>query len=432
LDTARPGDVITLKDGEWKDAKIIINKGGSAGKPVVIKAESPGGVILGGSSSLKINAPFVTVDGLLFSKGAITEGSVIHFNSNHGIVRNTAIVDYNPASFETKYYWVFFEGSDNLVDHCYFKGKNHLDPLIGNALDASIRNGVTRSYFKDMPFADANGREIFRIWGSGKFEERDDEGAFFLIEGNLFDHADGEGTELISLKSNRNQVLRNTVIATRGGINIRRGNYNIVKENVVLGQGLAGAHGLRMSGEHNTVQGNFVSGCDYGIRVSCGEYTTESLTPNFTPNIKEKAKDGPTATYPQVKFLTLADNVTIGITEADLEMGSSYKKRWPSSQQVLLPEECLIKNNRFVRPQGGDSVIGTIPDTAAPLNGFQFKANQYLGNRIVGGRNAFIPSSEGFEIQAYPAGWPAIRESITLKVLTPADVGPEWVRTKGL
>ena len=67
------------------------------------------------------------------------------------------------------------------MDHCYFKGKNHLDPLIGNALEASVRNGVTRSHFKDIPFADANGREIFRIWGSGKFEERDDEGAFFLI-----------------------------------------------------------------------------------------------------------------------------------------------------------------------------------------------------------------------------------------------------------
>ena len=133
-----------------------------------------------------------------------------------------------------------------------------------------------------------------------------------------------------------------------------------------------------------------------------------------------------------MKFLTLTDNVTIGISEADLEMGSSYKKHWPASQQILLPEECLIKNNRFVRPQGGDSVIGTIPDTSAPLDRFQFKANRYLGNRIVGGKNAFIPSSEGFEIQAYPAGWPAIRESITLKVLTPADVGPEWVRIKGL
>ena len=68
MDTARPGDVITLKDGEWKDAKITINKGGTVGKPVVIKAESPGGVILGGSSSLKINAPYVTVEGLFFSR----------------------------------------------------------------------------------------------------------------------------------------------------------------------------------------------------------------------------------------------------------------------------------------------------------------------------------------------------------------------------
>ena len=432
LDTAAAGDVFMLKNGNWTNAKLVIRKGGSLGKPVEIRAESPGGVILGGASSLEISAPYVTVDGLLFHKGALAQGSVIHFNSHHGIVRNTAVVDYNPASFDTKYYWVLFSGSYNLIDRCYFKGKNHLDPLVGNSLDASRYNAVTRSYFKDIPYASANGREIFRIWGSGKFEEKDNDGAFFKIEGNLFDHADGEGTEIISLKSNHNQVLHNTVVSTRGGINIRRGNYNLVKGNIILGDGRDGAYGLRMSGAHNVVQGNYVSGCDYGIRMSCGEYTATHLTSSYEPDIKRRAKKGIIATYPQVKDLSLSDNVMVGISGPDLEIGSAYKKHWPKSQEVLIPEGCVIKNNRFVRPKGGESVVGVIPDTNPPLDRFKFKPNEYLENLLVGGKNGFAPAKDGFKLQPYSTGGAEAEELQKFKPLTPADVGPDWVRARQL
>lgn len=430
LDFVRPGDIVTLKNGNWMDAAISLNKGGDARNRVVIKAETPGGVILGGSSSLEINAPYVTVDGLYFLKGTTAKDSLIRFNSHHGVLSNTAIVDYNPAAFETKYYWVFFSGDDNLVNRCYFKGKNNLDPLIGNAIELSRHNGVTRSYFKNIPYNVGNGREVIRVWGSGKFDEPDTEGAFFNIEGNLFDHADGEGTEMISLKSNHNVVQHNTVIATRGGINIRRGNYNIVKENVVLGQNREGAQGLRMSGQHNTVQGNYVSGCEYGIRVSCGEYIEKAITPSYKPDNKEKGKKNQVVrvpTYPQNRDLTLADNVVVSSTGPDLEIGFGYKNHWPESQQILMPEECLIKNNRFMRPKGGQSVIGIIPDTSPPLDHFKFKPNQYVSNILMGGTNAYEPSATGFKQLAIPPNWSEKREPLATKPLTSADVGPDWV-----
>lgn len=247
LMTARGGDTVTLKDGEWRGVNLVVNQCGAVGKPVEIRAETPGGVKLSGAARLEINAPYVTIDGLLLQDGGTTQSSVIQFKSHHGIVRNTAIIDYNPPAFGTECYWVFFAGDHNLVDRCYFKGKNNLHPLIGNAIEGSRYNTVRASYFKNIPsVANANGREIIRVWGSGKVEERDDDGAFFTIAENLFDHADGEGTETISLKSNHNVVRNNTVIATRGGINIRRGNFNTVKDNIVLGQGVEGAHGLRM------------------------------------------------------------------------------------------------------------------------------------------------------------------------------------------
>ena len=438
LKTAGAGDIITLGKGTWTDAHLAIERGGSADHPLEIRAEVPGETILNGSSFLKINAPYVTVDGLFFYHGAIRKGAVIEFNSHHAIVRNTAIVDYNPADFETKYYWVFFSGDHNLVDRCFFKGKNHMEPLIGNAIEGADHNGVLHSYFKNIPYADANGREIIRVWGPGKFDAAAEGGAFFTIADNLFDHADGEGAEIISLKSNHNQVLRNTVIATRGCLNIRQGSSNLMQGNIVLGGGRSGTQGLRMSGLHNTVQGNYVSGCDYGIRVSTGEYIAGALTADYEPKLKtvngQTTAEGRMATYAQVKDLTLRDNVVVGTKGADLEVGFDYQRHWPHEQMVLLPENSVIKNNRFVRPHGGDSIIGTTPETKPPFDQFHFAPNRYEGNRLIGGQNAFAPAAEGSRTEPLPAGWSEASERAGFTALTSADVGPAWVlafRTAG-
>lgn len=435
LTSAQPGDIVTLKNGEWQDARITVSQGGAPGNPVEIRAETPGGVTLSGSSTLEINAPYVRVDGLLFLKGALKAGAVVQFNSHHGIVQNTAIVDYNPPAFETNYYWVFFRGDSNVVDRCYFKGKSNLEPLIGNALEDSRHNAVVRSYFKNIPYHQGNGREDIRVWGSGKMEQRDDDGAYFLIAANLFDHADGEGVEIISLKSNHNQVLRNTIVATRGCLNIRRGDFNTVAGNCILGQNVPGAEGLRVSGQHNLVQRNLVSHCGYGIRVACGEFTERALTSDYRPDIKEekeangKGKRRPVVipTYPQVRYLTLAHNVLVENADLDLEFGSDYKKHWPESQQVLLPEECLIQDNRFVRPHGGVSIAGTTADPRPPLDHFTFQPNRWSENTLVGGTNSFAPAADGFALRELPLGWSEERETAAFKPLTPDEVGPAWV-----
>lgn len=428
LDHAQSGDVVILAKGEWRDAEIVAGRGGRVGSPVLIRAEIPGETVLTGRSCLEINAPYVSVDGLFFCQGSVAKQAVIQFNSQNGVVTNTAIVDCNPPDFEIGYYWVFFNGEGNSLDRCYFKGKNNREPLIGNAVEESRRNSVTRCYFKNVPHADANGREIIRVWGAGKFGSKDRDGAYFTIAESLFDHADGEGTEIVSLKSNYNKVLNNTVIATRGCLNVRRGNFNLLQGNIILGQGVEGAQGLRMSGERNIVQGNYVSGCEYGIQVSTGEFIKSALTPDYKPDLKGRAgEEERIATYPQNRDVTISENVTVGIAGADLEIGGGYKKHWPGAQLVLLPENCTIKNNRFVRPMGGESIIGTTPDKTGPLARFVFKPNIYSGNVLVGGKNNFAPASSGMRSQPIPSGWTEERERIGFKPLTARDVGPAWV-----
>lgn len=429
------GDVIRLASGRYDDVKLRLAKNGTQGRPIQVVAAVPGEAILGGASEIDISGAYVVIDGLYFLNGAIAAGgsdrAVITFNSHHGVVRNTAIVDYNPAGFETAYYWVFFNGSHNTVERCYFKGKNNLEPLIGNGLENAQYNSVVGCYFKNIPYDVGNGREDIRVWGSGKFDEKTTEGAYFTIQGNLFDHADGEGTEIVSLKSNFNQVVGNTVRATRGGINIRRGASNTVKGNIVLGEGVAGAHGLRMSGANHVVQGNYVSGCDYGIRVSAGEFTAHALTPDYSPKEKNNAKTAKNAlgivtAYPQSKKLTLSGNVVVACDGPDLELGSDYKKHWPQEQMVLLPSDCDISGNRFVRPKGGTSVEIVAPESQFASLAAKSLPNRFSNNVVLGAKSKGAPSS-GFKFEGLPSGWTEKREMGEFHPLKPEDVGPPWV-----
>jgi poly(beta-D-mannuronate) lyase len=183
---ARPGDQIVMADGTWTDAVIDFNAQATAAAPITLKARTPGKVILTGTSRLTFSRPYLVADGLHFKNGIPAQGNVIDFKTDHCRLTNAAVVDYNPLVPTQDYYWVYFNGSHNRVDHSYFKGKNNNQPLVGNDQDDSRYNQVDYCHFKDIPHSNVNGREIFRIWGYGRSEELGDDGSFFTIEYNLF------------------------------------------------------------------------------------------------------------------------------------------------------------------------------------------------------------------------------------------------------
>jgi poly(beta-D-mannuronate) lyase len=80
-----------------------------------------------------------------------------------------------------------------------------------------------------------------------------------------------------------------------------------------------------------------------------------------------------------------------------------------------------------VRPQGGPSVIGTVPETAPPLAKFRFEPNRYEGNVVLGGTVDYSPAEAGCITERMPAGWKEEMEMTGFKRLTASDVGPPWV-----
>jgi poly(beta-D-mannuronate) lyase len=422
LARAQPGDSIVLADGTWRDATVTLSAAGTAGAPITVRAQTPGRVIFSGESSLIFIAPHVTVDGLLFTQGTTKQNSVIQFGSDHGRLTNCAIIDYNPPDVATSYYWVYFQGNHNRVDHCYFKGKSHQQPVIGNHIKASRYNSTDHCHFEDIPYvAGRNGREIFRIWGYGGNEELGDDGAFFTVERNLFDRADGEGSEIISLKSNRNTVRGNTIVRTRGGITNRSGNFNTITDNVILCDGADGAYGMRITGRHHTVARNYIRGGTFGLHLMAGEFIERDLTGSYQPIKREGTPLGRVPAYNQARENLIADNALVDIAGIDLLLGNGYKSNWPRAQRVLVPELNRLTGNLVYKPKGGVAVDIAKQDRTTPLDIFRFEPNEFTGNRVLGGTVALLPAPAGMEV--LPAVGPAPTPPA---ILTPADVGPAW------
>ncbi|QBN17440.1 polysaccharide lyase 6 family protein [Flavobacterium nackdongense] len=389
--SAKPGDVIVMKDGVWTDVVINFNSIASSTESITLRAQIPGKVVLNGGSKLIFSKPNLVVQGLLFKKGVITkkDASVISFESENCRLTNSGIIDYNPADFNTEYYWVLFNGSHNRVDHCYFTGKSNKQPVMQNGEENARYNKVDRCYIKDIPYvAKANGREILRIFGYGHADQPGDDGAYFTVEYNLFDHAHGEGTEIVSLKSNHNIVRYNTVIASRGGLVGRRGKFNTFEGNFVFGKGEPGTSGIRVAGPFHRVINNYVADVtEDGLRLIAGEYYEKSLTGNFAAKKKNLPK------YLQVQDCYIAQNTFVNCGENGINIGFNYKNQWPSLQMVLFPENNKFVNN-LVYNCKGNAINIEVLDTTTPLDVFHFKPNFFESNLVFGSKicNVSLPS----------------------------------------
>ncbi len=446
ISSAKAGDVITMKDGEWKDAVIDFKATATADAPVTIKAQTAGKVILDGSSMLTFTKPYLKVDGLLFKGGAIRKGAVLNFNSDNCTITNTAIIDYNPADFGAKYYWIFFSGNNNLLTHCFFKGKNNVEPVLGNAIEGARHNTVSYCYFKDIPYAKQNGREIMRIWGPGKLGKPSDDGAFFTVEHNLFDHADGEGVEIVSLKSNHNVVRFNTVRACMGAITNRQGHNNTFEGNFILGENRAGTLGMRFAGENLHVVNNYISNVsEKGMLMMAGEYMDKALTTDFKPGHGDDQTLG-SPRYYQVRNCVIENNTIINSGGKGLHVGDSYKKRWPQMQLCLLPENNTIKNNLIMNCVESNVEI-TYPDTDPNTSYLSFIPNKFEGNVYSGGDAVGIEKIQGINkkdvkgafdkdglfVPKEIAGFKGVGADEYLKKsdichpLQPKEVGPNWM-----
>jgi poly(beta-D-mannuronate) lyase len=359
--TAKSGDIILLQNGVWNNVVITLNCNGTKKMPVTFKAQTPGRVLITGNSKLKIGGSFIIVDGLYFTNGFSGAESVITFRineddlANNCRVTNTVINDFNNPKRTDENYWVSCYGKHNRIDHCSFLNKKNMGVLMAVILDneRSRENfhSIDHNYFGvRLPLA-SNSGEIIRVGVSQHCEFNSNT----QITDNFFECCDGE-TEIISIKSCRNNIRNNLFKECQGSVVLRHGNYNTVENNIFLGNNKEGTGGVRVINKGQWVVNNLFYKCR-------GEWFRSPLSiMNGVPN-------SPANRYVAVTGAVIANNSFFECTPIGIGIGSD-------TERSVAPKDVQFLNNVFYN--NSDSLIYNTYDD---ISGISFSGN--LVNRAV-------------------------------------------------
>lgn len=260
------GDTILMKNGTWLNQSIILKATGKISEPIVLLAQTPGQVILTGSSKLAFSGSYMVVSGLFFKDGTLSGSEVVSFRTsssefaNYCRLTNTAIVNYNPADKTVDSKWVSLHGEGNQVDHCSFENKTNSGTLLVVWLKSGIepKHLIEQNYFGyrnsnlDANGSEINGQEIIRIGDSSTSMQT----ASVTVRDNIFEKCNGE-TEIISNKSCGNLYSNNVFMSCSGMLTLRHGNNCTVEGNYFFGNGVSNTGGVRIIGENHKVFNNY-------------------------------------------------------------------------------------------------------------------------------------------------------------------------------
>ena len=333
LQTAGPGDTLIMADGVWTDQELRFFGVGTAGSPITLRPQTPGGVVLNGTSQLLISGDYLVVDGLHFKDGTIENSDhVVQFRGSLGEATNSrftnsVIESYNPPDLNDKYHYVSLYGQNNRVDHNSFLDQQNIGPQVVAWLDESpamtpALHRIDSNHFGDRPQGWDNGFETIRLGDS----DTSLVSAQITVENNLFQRVDGE-IEIISSKSGNNIFRYNTFRESKGTLTLRHGDGATVEGNFFLGEGVEDSGGIRVVGQDHVIINNYIA--DVGDEAD-GAISFAAGVPN-----------SPLNGYKQVDNVLVAHNTIVNVEGA----GITFDWGIGSSGRSLLPTNLTIAGN---------------------------------------------------------------------------------------
>jgi len=339
LRDVKPGDVIVLKDGVWRDFQILFEAEGRADQPITLTAQTPGGVVLSGQSNLRLAGRQLVVSNLIFRDGWSPTGEVVSFrrSKEHRAVdsRVTGLVidGYNKPDRATSDNWVALYGQGNRFDHNHLTGKNNVGTTLVVVRDEQQgldnRHLIDHNYFGLRPNLGSNGGETLRVGTSADSLSASNT----VVENNWFEGADGE-VEIVSNKSGGNTYRGNVFFHSRGSMVLRHGDGNLVENNVFLGGGKPHTGGIRVINRHQTVRNNYMEGIT-------GDGFTAALS------VMHGVPDSPINRYHQVVGAVIENNTIIDARSLFLGAGMDAERSAP-------PIDSRFARNLIVSSDGHD------------------------------------------------------------------------------
>ena len=354
ISNAKPGEVIMMQNGIWKDVQIRFTGNGTESNPITLKAETEGKVFIEGVSDLKFGGKHLVVDGLYFRNGYTPSKAVIEFkidNKNiatHSRVTNTVIEDFNQLKRDRQDLWVQFWGRYNQLDHCYIAGKTNRGPTVrvdikGNENINNYHKIIDNHFGPRAPKGGPSG-ETIQLGDSYTSMSP----SHTLVANNLFEKCNGE-VEVISSKTNFNEFRNNVFYQCEGSLVTRHGNYVTIDGNYFIGS------------EDNENIG--------GIRlINTGHWVTN----NYFFNLKGKNFRSPLAVmngipksplnrYNQVTDVVVAYNTYVNCDSPwQFGVGTNIAQKdvLPKSEiRSARPTRMLVANNVIYNDKGDENPI---------------------------------------------------------------------------
>jgi poly(beta-D-mannuronate) lyase len=406
------GDTVILANGVWRDFEILFTGEGTAAKPITLRAQTPGKVVLSGKSNLRLAGRHLIVSGLTFKDGYSPSPEVIAFRRDSKTlaydsrVTETAIDGFNKPDRAASDYWIGLYGQNNRVDHSHLQGKLNsgvtLAVVLSGAESQQNHHRIDHNYFGPRPPLGSNGGETIRV-GTSEFSLTN---SLTVVEDNYFEACSGE-VEIISNKSGGNIYRRNVFVRSQGALVLRHGNGNLVEDNVFLGGGVPHTGGVRVINADQTVRDNYFQG------LGGDDFTSALVLMNGVPN-------SPLNRYNQVLNARIENNVFVDVKQVLFGAGADQER-------TLAPAESTLSGNLFLG-SGGKAVF----KATAPVDGVTFTANVVDGVAPLDGATGFEVRKIGRETLADGRVYPdaAARKALGLKepikLLAREETGVAW------
>ncbi len=371
LGTLAAGDVVVWRDGVYDGETVRLKGSGRADAPVILRAETPGGVRFTGTSRLSIEGAYAEAEGFWWQDPEPVQGrAVVTFAKGSAgcVLRDCAVTgDATAEDAATDTKWVSLYGTRNTVSGCTFRDKRNIGCLLVVWLEAGIvpEHTVANNRFeRPVTLRDANGKaingqETIRI-GTSDYSMQT---AACTVEGNWFYHCHGEQAEIISNKSCGNFYHGNLFVESQGSLTLRHGNGCTVRGNSFLGNGLEGTGGIRIIGEDHVVEENYLQGL-----AGTGYRTAVCLVRGQ----QSPALNG----YWQVKNARVRRNTIV-----DCKYAFNVNYASSGSDQVMPVVGTLIEDNVVSLSSSSSYAVYC---TATPAPDIEWKNNTLYGGRQSG------------------------------------------------
>lgn len=406
------GDTVILANGVWRDFEILFTGEGTAVKPITLRAQTPGKVVLSGKSNLRLAGRHLIVSGLTFKDGYSPSPEVISFRRDSKTlaydsrVTETVIDGFNKPERAAADYWIGLYGQNNRVDHSHLQGKLNqgvtLAVVLSGAESQQNHHRIDHNYFGPRPPLGSNGGETIRV-GTSEFSLTN---SLTVVEDNYFEGCSGE-VEIISNKSGGNIYRRNVFVRSQGALVLRHGNGNLVEDNVFLGGGVPHTGGVRVINADQTVRNNYFQG------LGGDDFTSALVLMNGVPN-------SPLNRYNQVLNARIEKNVFVDVKQVLFGAGADQER-------TLAPARSTLSGNVFLG-SGGKAVF----KATAPIDGLIFTANVVDGVAPLEGASGFEARAIGRETlpdgRVYPdaAARKALGLKAPVKLLAREETGVAW------